>query len=478
MNPSEIPLYRQAEILPKSGGFALFAAPDMAAHRFEQASAAEIMRAAGDEIVGEAVAGIEMRGIGLIGGIDRNKDALAVIIALQNALLIGQHRNSQVAVAESLTALVCLSKPCNQRGQFIEFRLVEAGTQCRVAVLFVAVNAPFAAVVYARDTGHPEQQRIDQRQMGRIGENACDAGHIVIVGKIEQMQTAVHAPLLRAEAVFERVADLKEVHRIEAGIQTLVALIIRRRMEHFGINPAGVVAVQQFTDQEQIGAQFLGKAAERPQEIEIQGIGDIEPDAVDAEKFDPVFHSIENMRHHGGIAEIELNKLEMPLPALIPEAVVIAGIAVKIGIEPVLVGGIPFFLANIPELRKAASDMIEHAVEHDADALCVQCIDDLSEVLVRAEAGVDFFVVAGVIAVGIGLEHRRKIHSIAAGFGNVVNPVQHLQDAMCFDAVIAERRSAESQRINLVEYGLAAPVVILFHNIKPFCFYLYCVIVL
>ena len=55
--------------------------------------------------------------------------------------------------------------------------------------------------------------------------------------------------------------------------------------------------------------------------------------------------------------------------------------------------------SDIAELRKAASDVIENAVEHNADAFGMQGIDDLFEVLICAEARVDLPVVADVVTV-------------------------------------------------------------------------------
>ena len=77
--------------------------------------------------------------------------------------------------------------------------------------------------------------------------------------------------------------------------------------------------------------------------------------------------------------------------------------------EPVLIGGIPFFLLHVAESPEAAADMVEHAVEHDTDAVLVQRGADRGKVLVRAQAAVHLAEIAGVVAVAIGFKKREKL---------------------------------------------------------------------
>ena len=70
--------------------------------------------------------------------------------------------------------------------------------------------------------------------------------------------------------------------------------------------------------------------------------------------------------------QVELHKLKMALPALVPKAVAIAGVTVKADVEPILVGRVPLALLHIAKCPKAATDVVEDGIEHHADAVGVQ----------------------------------------------------------------------------------------------------------
>ena len=206
--------------------------------RSKFAAAAKVVSFAGNEVIGKSVACVEMRGERLIVGIYRDKHALTLKIALENALLVGKNRYLDVAVAERLSFAVSLCERGDVRGKLVALGLIERGTKSGVAVFFLSLCAPLAAVVNAGNSGHSEEQRVDERQVARVGEDARDARNIVVIGEAEEVHSAVLAPVFRAETVFQRVTDLEHIHRIEAGVQTLVALIIGSRMQHFRIYPA------------------------------------------------------------------------------------------------------------------------------------------------------------------------------------------------------------------------------------------------
>ena len=75
-------------------------------------------------------------------------------------------------------------------------------------------------------------------------------------------------------------------------------------------------------------------------------------------------HRLQQMLHHGRVLQVQLYQLVVALPALVPKAVVILGIAVKIQMEPVLIRAVPFFLLHVPERPKAPPHMIENPVQH------------------------------------------------------------------------------------------------------------------
>ena len=61
---------------------------------------------------------------------------------------------------------------------------------------------------------------------------------------------------------------------------------------------------------------------------------------------------------------------------------------------------------RVPKRRERAPNMVEHAVEHHADAPVTACIDQPVECGVIAEPRIDAIVVDRVVPVGLGREHR------------------------------------------------------------------------
>ena len=125
--------------------------------------------------------------------------------------------------------------------------------------------------------------------------------------------------------------------------------------------------------------------------------------------------------------------------------------------EPVLVGGIPFFLLHILERPETSSDVIEYAVQHNFDAVLVQRFADSGEVLVGAETAVHAAKIAGVVAVAVGLKNRGEVHGIAAERCNMLRPVADLADARNGHAVVYARRTAEADGIDLIKYAFVCP---------------------
>ena len=58
--------------------------------------------------------------------------------------------------------------------------------------------------------------------------------------------------------------------------------------------------------------------------------------------------------------------------------------------------------------------MVENAVENDLYAVFMKLGADAGKIFLGAEANVDLTVVAGVVAVSVGLEDRRKIYRVYA----------------------------------------------------------------
>ena len=200
-------------------------------------------------------------------------------------------------------------------------------------------------------------------------------------------------------------------------------------------------------------------AVQAAHKVLVQQVGHVQPQAVDGELLHPAAHAVQQVVHHRGILQVQLHQLVVALPALVPEAVVIAAVASKVDVEPVLIGGgLPFFL-HVLEGPEAPAHMVEHAVQHHPDARPVQGLADLFKFLVGAQAAVDFCIVPGVIAVGVRLKHRGEIDGPNAQLLQVGNPLLHLLDAVHRHPVVFKGRPAEPHVIDLIEHGALGPVL-------------------
>ena len=128
------------------------------------------------------------------------------------------------------------------------------------------------------------------------------------------------------------------------------------------------------------------------------------------------------------VSEVQLNEVVIALPAFIPETVVVIRVPVKREMEPVLIGGVPFFLLNVFKSPKASADMVEDAVYHDLDVFFMERINDFFEIVVRSEPFVDQAVISCIVAVSIRLEDRREIYRVDPEFFHMGYPVKDLKD--------------------------------------------------
>ena len=183
-------------------------------------------------------------------------------------------------------------------------------------------------------------------------------------------------------------------------------------------------------------------------------------------------HGLEQVIDHSGILQVELHKLKMAFPALVPKAIAIAGIAVKANVEPVLVRRVPLALLHIAEGPKTAADVVEDGIEHHADAMGMQRVAYGGKVDVPAQAAVNVAQAACIVAVAIRFERRVDEHSANAEFLQVVGPLGDLHDGRIgvwrgIDSLgelilgngrgVFARSSTKAQRIDLIERRLVCP---------------------
>ena len=122
---------------------------------------------------------------------------------------------------------------------------------------------------------------------------------------------------------------LEEVHAVEARVQALVALIVGAGIEHLVVDDLIVVAVERLADQHKVGLELTGKGVQPAHKVAVEHIGNVQAQAVDAKDVGPTAHGLEQVIDHSGILQVELHKLKMAFPTLVPKAVAIAGVTVK-----------------------------------------------------------------------------------------------------------------------------------------------------
>ncbi len=328
----------------------------------------------------------------------------------------------------------------------------------------LSLDAPLAAVVHRRNAGHPEEDAISGPQMFFIGKHTGDTLYIVVVQEAQKMLPLIQCPVFRPELPGQRVPDLKEVHGVKTGPQALIALIVGHRMTGPVVHPAVIIPVEGLPHEDKVLLEAAGKFPQLPQIIRREAIGHVQTQAVNIELVHPGTDGVKLMPDHRGIVQIQLYQLIVPLPGLIPESVVIAGIAVEVNAEPVPVGAVPLFLLYVPERPEPPAHMVEHPVQHHPQPGFMEGVTDLPEVLISAQAAVQMEVVPRIVAVSVTVEKGIEEDRVRAGLLDMLHPVQYTENTMLLHAVVVLRRAAEAQRVDLIDDCFVKP-----HNIDdPF----------
>ena len=253
--------------------------------------------------------------------------------------------------------------------------------------------------------------------------------------------------------------DLEHIHVVEAGEQPLVALVVGHAVQHFGIHPLVVVAVERFAQQEEILRQPLAVTVQLLQEVKIQAVCNVQTQSVDAEFVFPAGYAVLEVLLDLGIVEVQLHQLVVTLPALVPESVVVSVVALA-HMEPVLPGAAELILADVPESPEVAADVVEYAVQDYSNAVLVERVAYLLEILVGAEAAVDPGVVRSVIAVGGTFEYRSEVNGAAAQFLYVRDIVDHTEYLVSWlrCEIVLPGAAEVSDGVDVVEYCVFKPV--------------------
>ena len=167
--------------------------------RCQLAAAAEIVRGAGDHVHRHTTAGVKVGGKGVAVGVDSHQHALAVGVTLKNQLLgLSPARCGSSPQHRALLCGAGVGQRGDPGGQVVGFGAFHGGAQGGVAVAFVALHPPLAAVVDGR-------ARRAYRTTGRrpasdavfIRQNRSNARYIVVIHKAQQVLAGVQASTAR-----------------------------------------------------------------------------------------------------------------------------------------------------------------------------------------------------------------------------------------------------------------------------------------
>ena len=232
-------------------------------------------------------------------------------------------------------------------------------------------------------------------------------------------------------------------------------------MQHAVSEERGAVAAHDFADQKEIRLERIAERAQTANEIAIQGIGNVQAQAVNVKFLYPAANAVKNVLDDFFVAQIQLHQFVMTFPAFVPKSVVVIGVSVKADVEPIFVRRIPLLFLYVLECPEAAADMVEHTVQHNAHAFFVQLAADFGKIFVGAEAAVDFSKISGIIAVAVRFKNRGKVHGVAADGRNVCRPIADFFDAVHGFSVVFPRCAAKAHWIDLIKNTLISP-----HNSK------------
>ena len=132
--------------------------------------------------------------------------------------------------------------------------------------------------------------------------------------------------------------DLEHVAGIECRMNSLIALIVGKRMQVHLVKHSAVFTVKNLTKEEEFSLLTVREFTQTAQELMIKAVCNVKTQTVNIEEIDPVVNLIEDVIYDSGITKIKLYEVVVTFPAFIPEAVVIVGVAVERQMEPILIG--------------------------------------------------------------------------------------------------------------------------------------------
>ena len=284
------------------------------------------------------------------------------------------------------------------------------------------------------------------------------AFHVMIVGKTVEFHPA---GMIQSHVVdaFHRVCDLEIIVVIVTGVESLVQIIIRNRVQRLTIHPTSVIAVNHLTHQPEPGLNLICQTTQCLHETEIQHVRCVQTETVNVKFRYPHADSIAQIVLHSAILLVQLHQKIISSPVFIGKSVVILVIPLKIDVaEPIAVRRVLPVPLQILKGKKIPSYMVEHAIQNDPDPLPVTFCHKVFQILVRSQTTVQVPVICRVVPMGSRLEQGADVERVAPQTFDVFDPWQQgVQPMNRLPVIILLRCAGKPQRINMIKYGIVIP---------------------
>ena len=248
---------------------------------------------------------------------------------------------------------------------------IQTGTQHAVVVRRTpTLNSPLTAIIYGRHSRHGKKQTIEREEVRRVGEVAGHTVDVVIIGKGIQGETAIDP--LGAKLAIERIGNLKVILISQAGVQPLVTLIVGHRIQAPLVGPGAVIPGHDLAHQPEIRFERMNEIVKLIQEIQVQTVGGIQAQAVDAKLLHPGADGSKEVIFYLRIVQIEFDQVIVPGPARVGKWIAIRAVVSKTQImEPVTIRGGSQMLSYISKGPEIPANVIEDTIQNQAHALLV-----------------------------------------------------------------------------------------------------------
>ena len=222
-------------------------------------------------------------------------------------------------------------------------------------------------------------------QVAFVGDLAGDPGDVVVahegVGHERVQELVVPA---------ECMVQLVQVPVGDRVPDALPQLVLGDSVQAAVTDEAGIVPVQHLTEHIHLRMALADAGKDRGPELDRHRIGSIEAPRVHA-PVAPVGHHLGDQIGYCTRLMVQRGQAAMPLEG---DQAAVGRLCEQVGLGA---GGI---FASRAQRRKVRAHVVEHAVQQHVDATAVRGLDQLDEVVLGAQAGVDAEVVDRVVAMG------------------------------------------------------------------------------